>query len=422
MTQHPSRAFKSRGPDNNSDYPHQHGYLACPTGFVLTKGQAISILASIGAYQDGMYVHELETTREKYHIYCFKLTNGTHSSAERKIKRAIESISQHDGLKVTAKRLKTELVSTEGASFVARNKQVIDVIIATPDAMASTRNLQETVDVEQNMASYMKAIVNFNTLVEAAIRKHGIVTTHPAFVDADRDDQLHAILCIALLPQLINRARITDGIPGLWFHGRPHCGKSYLFSQVPNYKKVPTDAEGVSRFRLECDQSGYLIDDVDAGWLFKPSNSKTVKALAIGEREQVKIMGDTQEVRGFVVITSNCMPDHLSPLGPTAEGIDRESAEKDHSFNCNAWKRRLVSLYFDEPTDYDPVYIDFDVNALDIVARRAFELGYTKLKSPKLIKLFKKYYDHINNQWTDEQTMLYDKVFEKMSSEIQDVE
>jgi hypothetical protein len=401
-------------PDNNSDYPHQHGYVACPPATSLTKGQAIAILQSIGAYEDGMYVKELDTTRSKYHIYCFKITNGTHSSAERKIKRACDNIAQDTGLKVTAKRLKTELVSTEGAAFVARNKQVIDVFIQTPDARSTRRKMPETVDVEENIKSYMAAIVNFNKIVGDAIRRNGIVTTHPAFVDASREDQLNAILCISLLPQLVDRARITDNIPGLWFHGHPHCGKSYLFSQVPNYKKVPTDAEGVSRFRLECDQSGFLIDDVDSGWLFKPSNSKTVKALAIGERETVKTLGDTQEVRGFVVITSNCMPDHLSPLGPTAEGIDRERAEKDHSFNCNAWKRRLVSLYFDEPVSYDPVYIDFDVTSLDIVARKGFELSYQKLESPPLKKLFTKYYDFIHDQWTDDEIELYNKVFDTL--------
>lgn len=404
-------------PDSNTDYPHQHGYIQCLAGAVLTKGQAASLLKEANCYKEDMYLHELETTRAKYHSYCFKNNSACFTSAERAIKRAMESIENDQGLKITSKRLKHKLATSEGPSFVAKNKQVIDVVLSTPDLKDNGKHLNEEVDVEENLIAYTNALTEFRKIIKATVKKNGIVTTHPAFNNASRKDQARAILCLAVLPQLVFRARITDGLPGLWFHGRPHCGKSYLFSQIPCYKKVPTDAEGVSRFKLEGEQSAWLLDDVDSGWLLKPSNSKTLKALAIGEREMVKTMGDTQEVRGFVVLTSNCVPDHLSPLGPTPENVNRENAEKDHEFNCNAWKRRLVSLYFDEPVEYQPVYVDFDVTSLDMVARKAFENAYEHLESNALKSLFAKYYNHICGQWTEKDLNCINNLMKKLSGE-----
>ena len=58
------------------------------------------------------------------------------SSAERAIKRGIDSVASK-GLKLTPKRLKAELVHLEGPSFVAKNKQVIDVTLGTPEVLIS---------------------------------------------------------------------------------------------------------------------------------------------------------------------------------------------------------------------------------------------------------------------------------------------
>ena len=404
-------------PDNVAPYIHHHGYIQCPPGCVLTKGQASTILKAINLYSDGMYLHELETTKGKYHAYCFKSDTNCHTSAERAIKRAMDNIEEDDGVKITPKRLKAKLAQQEGASFVARNKQVIDVVLNTPEIRKDKKTIEIEVDETVNMKNYMQAIANFNGLLDNAIKTNGIVTTHPAFVNTDRTDQVNAIMCIALLPALARRVRVTDKLPALWFHGMPHCGKSYLFSQIPNYKRVATDADGVSRFRMDGDQTAYLIDDIDAGWLFKPTNSKTLKALAIGEREVVKTLGDTQEVRGFVVFTSNCIPDHLAPLGAIAEGVDRSYAEKEHQFNCNAWKRRVVSVYFDTACEYEADFIDFELNSLDSIARKAFEVCYDKIKNDNLRKLLSVYYTHISAQWTDVERKLYENVYSSIKQE-----
>jgi len=399
-------------PDSNSDYPHQHGYIQCPISTALTKGQAEAILRSIKLFKDGMYLHELETTKAKYHSYCFKSEGGANNNAERAIKRAYQHIEEVDGVKVTKKRLTTQLAKKEGATFVARNKQIIDVTLATPEIYKDNKTVDESVDAKENMRNYMQCIVNFKQIITDAVTKHGIVTTHKLFQECSREDQVNAVIAIALLPTIARRKRITDGLPALWFHGLPNCGKSYLFSQIPNYKKIATDAEGVGRFRMEGEQTAYLIDDVDAGWIFKPSNSKTMKALAIGERDVIKTFGDTQEVRGFCVLTSNCVPDHLSPCPPVPEGADAAVFKKSHEYNCNAWKRRIVSLFFDETCEYDPVFVDFEMLSLDLVARKAFTTACDSIVSPVLKDAFNVYYNHVESVWTEDDVTLYNSIFE----------
>ena len=398
-------------PDSNNDYPHQHGYIQCPVSTALTKGQAMAILESIKLYKGGMYLHELESTKAKYHAYCFKSLGAANNNAERAIKRAYEHIEENDGVKVTKKRLVTQLAKSEGATFVARNKQIIDVTLATPEIYADSKTVDESIDVKENMKNYFTCLGNFHKIITDAVNKNGIVTTCKLFDDCPREDQVNAILAIALLPTLVRRKRITDGIPALWFHGLPNCGKSYLFSQIPNYKKIATDAEGVGRFRMEGEQTAYLIDDVDAGWIFKPANSKTMKALAIGERDVIKTFGDTQEVRGFCVLTSNCVPDHLCPCPPVPEGTDADMFQKGHQYNCNAWKRRIVSLFFDETCDVDPIFVDFEMLSLDLVARKVFETAYEAIVSPVLKNAFTVYYDHVKRQWKDDDVTLYESVF-----------
>lgn len=401
-------------PDSNVDYPHQHGYVKCPAAVSLTKGQAIAILKLFGAYEEGNYVHELESTRGKYHSYCFKSLSSAKSSVERAIKRGMEAI-ESSNLKVTSKRLKEVLSQSEGAMFVTKNKGCIDTMMGTPEVFNPRKLIiNETVDSMTNLKNFQMAIQVFRRAVKKAL-ENGFVTTHPAFNDCSRKDQVNSIVIIALLPAVCQRKRVTDKIPGLFLWGNPHCGKSFLFSQMPCYKKVSTDAEGVSRYRLEGEQGAFLIDDVDADWLFRPTNQKTLKALSIGETEQVKTFGETAAVRGFVVMTSNVTPDFLRD-GPTLpEDVlpeDKMRLENEFRINANAWKRRMVSVHFTEPIEEEANFIDFDCIDLDALSKTVICEMCSSLESEKLKELFAVYHSNISQSITNEQQELVSLLFD----------
>ena len=392
-------------------YLHQNGYILCPRATTITKGQAIGILRSICAYQDGVQVKELETTRSNYHNACFKITpvkrpmdTADKEVADKRPRMEPQEEVVHNNQVVPVENVPEEITIEDEEEVIEDDESIIesDKPIIEDD---------KSKKVKDYMKNYTRVLVKFRSVVKNAIAKHGIVTTHPAFEDADQEDQSNAILCIALLPQLVDRARITDGIPGLWFHGRPHCGKSYLFSRVQNYKKIKSNGM-CTRFKLKDEQAAFLIRGGRPGWLFKPANHRYIKDLVIGHRAYLC----HDDVKGFIVVASRALPDYLSPLGPTDEGIDRLGAKKDHKIYRQMWKRRFLSLYFDDYVEFDPICVDYNVEELDIVARGAFQHAYSKLKSPLLQKLFKQYYDHNCAQWTDKDVELYENVFGKINS------
>ena len=404
-------------PDGNSDYPHHHGFIQCPPGETLTKGQAEAILHAKGI--KFTYLHELLSKKDKYITYSWKSQSNTHTSAERAIKRSIDKINA-SGMKLTAKRVKTDLTLHEGASFVHKHKGVVEVTLATPELCASSRKIVvEKVNTKVNMRNYMQCVVRYQKLIRGAL-DNGFSTTNEAFRDSSREDQLEAVILITLLPMAMFRKRIIDKIPGLFFHGLPNCGKSFMFDQMPCYKKIATDAEGVARFKLEGDQSAFFLNDIDSGWLFKPSNQKTLKALANGEQETIKTHGDTVAIRGFVVFTSNCQPDYFDSQPTFPENADEKkkvAITKGHLQNCNSWKRRLITLEFTEPVDFDPIHVDFEDSHLEIVARQAIVLCFSRIQSDRLKELFRVYVDAIQEHWEDEELALYEEVFTSSCTE-----
>jgi hypothetical protein len=123
-----------------------------------------------------------------------------------------------------------------------------------------------------------------------------------------------------------------------------------------------------------------------------------MRSLVIGESDSVKTFGDTQEVRGWVVMTSNSTPRFLEVEVPNPEGLSDDklaAAQRDFDIQCAAWKRRFLTLNFTEPVDLDDMFIDFSLNSLNIVAMQAIIKSYQKLQSEDLKTLFKTYYDYV---------------------------
>ena len=199
-----------------------------------------------------------------------------------------------------------------------------------------------------------------------------------------------------------------------------HHANCFFFLPRPT-----TSGFGVSRFKLEGDQSAFFLNDIDSGWLFKPTNQKTLKALANGEQETIKTHGDTVAIRGFVVLTSNNQPDYFDSRPTFPEDADekkKETITKGHLQNCNSWKRRLITLEFTEPVDFDSIYVDFEDSNLEVVARQTIVMCHAKIQSETLRALFKVYVDAIQDNWEDDELELYREVFNDLHDQSLDSE
>jgi len=371
-------------------YPHQTGVLLAPKA--ITQEWATRILRNIGARCINIQkLEEIGTLYKPMDLSVKRTADEALSPrAEGFKKPTIESVFGTGPIHRTYTRPAAEI------------KGFFKPIISNADKKTDSRTLCDIFTEEDNMRNYMKVIRNFNIMVTAAINKNGIDTHHKAFVGADKNDQGNAIMCIALLPELVNRSRLVDNIPGLWFHGPVPCGKSFLFTSSEHYKTITKKDTGYSPYSLESNQSGYIFDDVDPSWLATPPNSHCIRALALGDRVTDH---NNNDHRGFVVVTSKEAPYYLTSVDITID--------PSKQFYLDAWKRRIVSLQCDALVDYDPINVDFRYRSLEIIARQAFEMCYKKLKSQHLIQLFARYHNHIHDHWTEADVTLYDKVFDQ---------
>lgn len=169
-----------------------------------------------------------------------------------------------------------------------------------------------------------------------------VVELHTAL---DLDDAC-GVACIALLSSIIDRPSNDTDTRGLYLYGRAGIGKSFLFNQQVNsgyLTQVPTDADGVGRYRQSTTSRGFLLDDVGPDFLNKPTNNGVIKQLCVGANPSVKIHSTTTTAFGYVNITSNHPPN--SSEWPVDE--------------LQAWTRRLIFVKFGVPRRVEGVDVDF---------------------------------------------------------------
>lgn len=209
-------------------------------------------------------------------------------------------------------------------------------------------------------------------------------------------------MCLISLPYLCDRWEGGDGLPGLFLYGEPCTGKSHLFKSAPCYAKVAQDAAGVSRYKKVRAQSAYLLDDIKASFLDDNINSGTLRQLILGDSVTVKIMGDTMDVQGWVVATSNEKPAYLdSENGP--EGIT------NWAMQCRAWRRRFVSIQLTATVDLDPIPVNWHHASSKEAALAVFMMCEDRLPENLKNKL-KPYKKHIE-RGLDEDWMIPFQVF-----------
>lgn len=387
---HPYRIWL--GPPEDPDdvnFVHCHGGISAPPGTVMTRSRAREILRLYGIpIRDDDYLSELSTSKAQYIRYCYKSLETFTSKPDIAIKRGVDAI-RASGETITGKRLKTWLSHTYGPSFTSRNSSTINAYLNEPTLVAAELVVDEEVVPEENAREFVKSVNCFKEVLRQSL-EFGVKSDHKDFANLDPEDYVCVITMLILLPIISLRKRLLDNLPGLFFYGIAGSGKSYLFNQLPCYKKVPKDSAGVSRYRLDGEQSAYLFDDVENDWLRRPDNQGLIKEGLLGGTITVKTMGDTQTNQAFFVFTSNEIPCFLTP--PEGYyGLDSVN-EINH---LQAWRRRVISVHFAKVSDFPPVKVDFAHGSVRKIAREMFCREFGKLRSEAVSDLFQPYYDNV---------------------------
>lgn len=403
--------------------PHRHGLLSISPANkrrncrIYLARQLIAAYLGMTAQFDG-YVGALVSTVNKYLNRIWKNADVSKTYVEQAVKKAINDIIDQD-LEPTAKRVRVRLLIDEGATFVHKNKGIMDLMLQELDVYIPNKKVAFTVNDADNFRAAIRTLKVFQRILNNNMVHHRVETTHKHFKCLSDNEMSCAMMALTILPVLCYRWEGGDSLPGLYLWGEACTGKSHVFKASPHYAKIAQDAPGVSRFKLCGVQTGYLVDDAKPDFLDLPNNSATLRGLLLGDSTSIKILGDTQDVRGFMVFTSNEKPTFL---GPEPEGY-----VGNWERNCNAWQRRFLSLQFTIPIDLDPIPVNWHHRSIERVCRGFYLLAVTYLPQ-NIAGLFAPYTEHINKyidgegKWKEEFSALMEVEEEWLNKHLPKVE
>jgi hypothetical protein len=370
-------------------YPHRHCLLSFRGKFrACKKGKAVAMVREfIGNPEWAGYCQGLVQSRDKYLRYAWKSVDPARTAVETAIKRAIQDVVD-EGHAPSNKRVKTQLVRSMGAKFAQREKETTNLMLQEIDIFQPGSKVPFQVNPAENRQSAFRTLNIMYRIIMNGIRKNGYTSTHNMLKDASDEEVVSLVMCLVTMPFFCMRGEWGDCLPGLYLYGSAQTGKSHLFKSAPYYAKIAQDAQGVSRFRLQGVQRAYLLDDIKAEFLDEPTNMGTIRQLVLGDSATVKIMGDTQEVAGWLVATSNETPTYLT---------DKEV----NPWNVAAWKRRFIAIELTEPVDVDPIVVKWQHISAQEAAVFTFMCNYEKCSEP-VRNALERYWDHQSGKHADD--------------------
>ena len=142
-----------------------------------------------------------------------------------------------------------------------------------------------------------------------------------------------------------------------------------MFNNCRYVKKIPTDSLGVSRYRMDKMHTTILLDDITNCIIDSKENATTLKQLTLGNDVEIKTHGSTQNIKAFVILTSNEKP--LFTLPVEYNDPDNKSIEEINTFiNRQSWLRRFLVCEFVKQCPFDTMSVNFDdLKLRDIAAQ-----------------------------------------------------
>jgi hypothetical protein len=269
--------------DKGQSNPHCYGLLSIRSDQGkknCRKNRAVTILTNhlgkSSTWKPG-YIGALSTSVHIFLDYVYKTVDLTKGHVERTIKEAISDVMD-SGLAVTAKRVRQTLIRNAGAQFTVKNKLIMDLMLSEMELYKPQREIPFTIIPVENTQKAFRTINIFNRILTNNLRVNHIQTDHGLAYGLTDDGVANLMTAIALLPILCNRWMGGDNLPGLYLWCKACSGKSNLFKELPYYRKVASDAQGVSRFKLQGVEAAFLLDDIKAGFLNETSNSSTLNS------------------------------------------------------------------------------------------------------------------------------------------------
>ena len=378
-----------------------------------TQGQAMQMIKEfLPDLKMDINLRKLSSSVHDFLCQYWRSENPVRNKVEQRLIQSLEKIKA-TGMAVTGKRFKRQVIKDEGPTYYHRNKAVCDIILSEPDLFQPGRKVPFECNSKTNFLNMFKAVILFERQIKKNLYKNHFITTHNTYSKLNVEEMSELIVFLALLPMVLDRWEGVDGLPALYLYGVPHTGKSFMFTACPYYRKIATDATGVSRFRLQGCENSWLLDDVKMGCIDESSNSSVLRDLTIGGEHPVKVMGDTLNVRGFVVVTSNDKPPFLGDAPSNYTG--------NWEMNCAAWKRRFIAINMTETLDVNPLNIKWDHKSTADAALVILKELISKFKDPNLQAAITMYKEHIDALQIEEHGTNFNTCYEVADNWIKSV-
>jgi hypothetical protein len=370
-------------PDAECSSDHQHVMVHCETANVSkTKVRealvAYSSLDSEVVQESISYISKVYSTKSKYIVYCFKGLNESTSHADDDIvKDTIDNIKQ-SGVIPTHNSVKRKLIDDHGANaYNKRFCKIAETYIAETDVIDNRGNPKIEIDSNENMLNFICQLLYYYMI----IKQTSVTTLCKDFKNMTQPLLKDCVYLLSLLPYFTKRVvGINDNLPSLLFYGIQNAGKSSMFNNCRYVKKIATDSLGVSRYRMDKMHTTILLDDITNCILDSKENASTLKQLTLGNDVEIKVHGSTQNIKAFVIITSNEKPLFTMPVEYV--DINNQTTEEINTYiNRQSWLRRFLVCEFTKQCPFDMNSVNFDDLKLRDVAAQMFRNKYTKMLS-----------------------------------------
>lgn len=359
--------------DSDTD-AHQHCGIRC-LEFSVSKSCARRAISHITEQPEEVfedqYFKKVDTTWARYLAYAFK---GRTTAVDASLRVAAQKIISR-GAVPNKRTMQRELVEEYGVDYYnKRLKSNLDTYLTTDGLIDNRGAITKEICTEKNKKAFEESFSILQHQIAKALKRNQVSTTwkktEGLFDNMDVTMQQKFIEMLCLLPICTKRCPVQpDHLPSLYFWGKPNTGKSAFFDSGVFLKKFAQDSSGVSRFKLNSTHSGILFDDIPLDFLDRPDVSGTIRQMALGGNAVIKVFGDTDNVCGYCVVTSNNKPSFFEKVPPPDVKIDIGNWDR----NCDAWKRRFIVLEFSDFIDADPINVVWaDYN----IRQHAAELCY----------------------------------------------
>lgn len=385
--------------DDQCRVSHRHVGIRCLQTSMTKTAASEAMEAYLGLPKGTLhesYCRPLDTNWWTYMAYARKSCYTDRYDQD--IKAAADKIRKVGG-HINRTNMKRKLVEQHGLTyFNKRLKANLDTFLDTEGQIDPRGQIETPVDCERNARTFHETFKTFQMVVAKSLLRNGCFCQwreeqYAKYFDV-RDFQL-LVEFLALAPTALRRStEHVDCLPGLFLFGTRSTGKSTFFVNNVYYKKVPTDAEGVSRYKLDGGQTALLLDDVHPNLFMGGKDGPTLKQVTLGAPTPVKTNGGTGEISAWLVCTSNHPPPFMRDEPPA--GTDDQVA-KQWKAESGAWKRRFVLLCLGDYIDKDPIIVKWSDYEIRDRAADLLNVILEKIRDrqPNVYRAFLQYYHEV---------------------------